>query len=317
MGARAKRYRARLVAALALLLASLPFPAHGFCRSTTGRDNRVEGGVCAGTGAVLYWPSACVGYSIQRSASSQLSYEEASTFVDQAFKRWTSVTCNGPDGDGSLAGPLKMQAFDLGPVSCVKVGFRKEGANQNAITFRDDNWPHDASLLARTSTTFNTQTGEIYDTDIEINTQGTAFSFAKPGMEVAPGGGQYDFASVITHELGHFFGLGHSPVLTASMFQSYAPEEILKRALKPDDVAGICAIYGARPPKDPDQPTEDAPECSALPRGGQAQDTCPQPAPPETGCKTSGSQAGAPISGCVIAAITALAVRRRRRAKSP
>jgi hypothetical protein len=58
------------------------------------------------------------------------------------------------------------------------------------------------------------------------------------------GGGTIDFHTVALHEFGHALGLGHSTVAGSVMEAIYAGS---RRTLHGDDIAGIQAIYGARP----------------------------------------------------------------------
>ena len=60
-----------------------------------------------------------------------------------------------------------------------------------------------------------------------------------------PGNGQFDFFTIALHELGHSLGLGHSTVVDSVMVPVYAGA---RRALYPDDIAGIQAIYGVPEP---------------------------------------------------------------------
>ena len=50
-----------------------------------------------------------------------------------------------------------------------------------------------------------------------------------------PAAGQYDFQTVVTHELGHALGLGHRPVSASVMFHSLAGAEV-KHTLTVDDL---------------------------------------------------------------------------------
>lgn len=58
-------------------------------------------------------------------------------------------------------------------------------------------------------------------------------------------GSDYDFYSVILHELGHSFGLEHPADANSIMYARY---EGVRRSLDPEDIAGIQAIYGVRQP---------------------------------------------------------------------
>lgn len=103
------------------------------------------------------------------------------------------------------------------------------------------------------SSVTSTFAGQILDADTlfcpKCNT-----TFATPaGLSAAQGQGAYDLESVLTHELGHWFGLDHSAVWRAMMFP-YAPSpgEFLGSRpttqapdgpLADDDRTGIRALY--------------------------------------------------------------------------
>ncbi len=62
---------------------------------------------------------------------------------------------------------------------------------------------------------------------------------------LAHGGGAFDLETVALHEIGHLLGLDHSNVLGSVMFPNYGGA---RRALTPDDIAGIQTLYGRRGP---------------------------------------------------------------------
>ena len=68
--------------------------------------------------------------------------------------------------------------------------------------------------------------------------------FLNTAQPWAMNGSNYDLETVMIHELGHALGLGHSTLTTADMYANYTG---VKRAPTADDVAGIQALYGARP----------------------------------------------------------------------
>ncbi len=76
--------------------------------------------------------------------------------------------------------------------------------------------------------------GYLHFDDAETWTRSTRTSTAQP----------LDLDAVMTHELGHALGLGHSSVSAATMWPTYMASA--GRSLESDDVAGISALYGAR-----------------------------------------------------------------------
>lgn len=232
-----------LAAALVVLLGA--GGAAAYCRSRTVREaaceDRDERG-CATCGKPLFWRSRCVGFSIQEDASKQVSYDAVARAVAAGFARWATAPCD--------AGPASIDARNLGPVSCSKVGFNTRAPNQNTITFRDGAWkPEDPDALpgglrgetiALTTTSYNTKTGELVGADMEINSAQFVFSAAGE-----PPPTSFDLEAVVTHEAGHFLGLAHTPDTSAVMYAGGEPGRTLQRELKSDDLAAICAAYPA------------------------------------------------------------------------
>jgi hypothetical protein len=265
----------------------------------------------------VWWRNACVSYDIQKDASRQVPYATASQMAAQAFAKWTSITCatgNGDagSGDGEGSARVSIDVRDLGPVSCGLVQYNSDQGNQHVIVFHDDFWPHnDANnTLGLTTITFNPDTGEIYDADMEIN----ATVKLAVGDPVPPDG--YDFESVITHESGHFLGLAHSGDDRATMYASYAAGTTFKRILTADDIGGLCSVYlpGGLRAADPSVggPTpEDA--CDPTPRHGFST-VCASAS--KHGCTAGDAQGGAPLGagGLGLAACATVALLRRTKA---
>lgn len=287
--------------------------AHAYCRTTTVPvipDFRPRSDRCWTQGVPLFWKGSCVAYSVQRDASKQVALEDAMNAISAAFTKWTGASCPTESAGRSR---VSIDVRDLGPVACADVAYNQSGANQNVIVFRDELWPHSDSsnTLALTTVTFNPETGEIYDGDMEINTAQQRVTLTDP---VPPDG--YDFASVVTHETGHFLGLAHSGEVNATMSASYTPGNTAMRNLTSDDIAGICAIYrpdGTRVILD--EQTMPAPRCDPTPRRGFTS-ACAEP--PKSSCTGSSQVAAqAPSSpgwlGAGLGGALALAVRVRRR----
>jgi hypothetical protein len=223
------------LAAVAFCAAFAPAAAHAYCRTTTQPvpANYSPSRGCFTDGLYLFWRNACVSYSLNQSGSRTVPYDAAKQVIDNAFATWQAATC----ADGYAPG---ITASDIGPSSCTEVRYNADGPNQNLIVFRDDGWPYSDpnNTLGLTTVTFNAETGEIYDADMEINSSGKNLSYS----DRVPTNG-YDLSSVVTHEAGHFFGLAHATDPRATMYASYKPGTSALRTLSPDDVAGICAVY--------------------------------------------------------------------------
>ena len=303
-----------MLAAAALATLLVPTAARAYCRTTTQPlpANYSPSRGCFTDGLFLYWRNACVSFSIQEGASRTIPFDVARRIVSDAFATWTSAKCaNGV--------PVGISVQDFGPVACDEVRYNSNSANQNLIVFRDDGWPYDDpySTLGLTTVTFNAETGEIYDADMEINSSGRNLSASNS----VPANG-FDLASVITHEIGHFFGLAHATSSKSTMYASYKPGSIALRSLSADDVDGLCAIY----------PNSTQRVASSLVSGSElvTAETCD--ATPRHGftsqcssAKGGGGQCAATpsvqptaswvSSGCVATVVAGLfAVRRRRRA---
>jgi MYXO-CTERM domain-containing protein len=208
--------------------------ASAFCRTITAplpADYNPSSGCYDPAGSIpLWWRNASVGWSVQRSASKQVSLADAKSHAALAFGKWSSASCTG-------GGSPSIKADYNGDVDCDQVEYSEAGPNQHSIIFRDDSWPHDDpyNTLALTTVTFDKDTGEIYDADMEVNTAQNNIVVNGPAPQDS-----FDFDSIVTHEAGHFLGLAHSPSTSAIMFARYKPGST---TLTNDDVDGICTIY--------------------------------------------------------------------------
>jgi hypothetical protein len=201
----------------------------GWALSSTCKDKASD--------APVWWRTACIGYDLNQNASHYVPYDVASQAVADAFGVWRQAGCS---ADGSMHPSFDVR--DLGPIPCASAFYDMNGGpNQNVIVFHDDVWPNDALAIALTTVTSNIETGEIYDADIELNTADYMIMQLPPG---APSAGEFDLQSVLTHEIGHFLGLAHSPLADAVMYATGdSAGGTMKRALAAEDELGICAIY--------------------------------------------------------------------------
>jgi uncharacterized protein (TIGR03382 family) len=187
----------------------------------------------------------------------------------------------------------------------------------------EDPSPLDKATIAVTTVTHDARSGQIRDADIEL-ADWTGLRVDQSLGSTQPPEGWYftcgtfpkhcgtygeddcsyiDLQSNVTHEVGHFIGLAHpcelsdagctfqSPFREFVMFPSASLADFEKRALHPDDQAGLCAIYPA----------------------GRATVTCGS-SDDGGGCASAGGGAG--ILSAALA-LAALARRRRQRSAEP
>ncbi len=233
-------------AAWALLLCA--FPAQAYVRSQNGA------GVC------IWWTSHGHSFQIDAQGTPDVSGTAAADAIRRSFQTWSAVSCSD-------------LAFPEQPISISKsdrlVGYFPAGANHNLVLFRTsacrdvvpngvtcsgtggcsnlyDCWDQGDGVIASTTTTSNRQTGEIVDSDIELNAASFRFT-AVDGPRcldaTETGCVRTDVQNTVTHEAGHSLGLDHSPDPAATMYATGPTGEVTKRILAPDDIQGICSIY--------------------------------------------------------------------------
>ncbi len=233
--------------------------------------------------------------------------------IQDAFGAWLSSGIRIPD---LIFSASKAQKFVL----------KQDGVN--SVFYREIDIPGHTNDLAVTIAYSDPQTGEVAESDIVINTRHPFAALDKLASERAAGdaktvsvqgsttptssavtrqascsgavagrcGGKFDLMSVLTHEVGHFYGLSEDftdPY--ATMFECTSPCETHKRVLADDDLAAMTEIYPAVSAAAASETTNAsaAPGCTATPSQG-----------------TSGS---AISMGVVIGALSLLLRRRRAR----
>ena len=239
------------VAACAIL--AVASDASAYCRSTTCRSTSTkecatDENSCPTDGARLFWPTSCVSYAMNELGTQDLDPVDTRNIIRKTFQAWTEVPC--PKG-----GNASMTFEERDPVSCKKSEYNKDAHNLNVVLFQDDDWKYRGidGTLAKTSVTYNDETGEIYDADIEVNAANNTVTITDNQAKI-----EYDLQAILTHEVGHFIGIAHSAESSAVMFASYSPGSTSQRKLTPDDIDAVCAIY----------PPNNGVACNSTPRGG-------------------------------------------------
>jgi len=283
---------------LGLLCGPCIATAAAYCRLTTEMPKSTE--ACSTAGVGLAWQRSCVSYSLVKRTDPLPLFEAIRDVTDTSFRTWNRVTCGGE--------PLGLQLGQTEQLGqCEVPEYNKSSANANTIIFVQD-WeerelPPDAFGL--TLVWHNPESGEIYDADMQINeTLGT--------LAVCRGScarGEVDLQNVITHEAGHFLGLGHSTVSSATMASRATVGEVKKRDLDPDDIAGLCAIYRdyAETVCEAEDFTPDrgfSPVCKPAPQGGDAQ---------SDGCRVATTSVGRTLPDAMLGAGVLLIMWRSRK----
>ncbi|MEZ4286777.1 MAG: matrixin family metalloprotease [Polyangiales bacterium] len=186
------------------------------------------------------WRRPCLTYAIDYRASTSLSYAEAETIIDTSFETWTNQTCDGETTDFILQ-PLQ-------PSTCQQTEFNSSAGNVNTVAFIS-NWqspdgdPYDPGAFAITSNWHVPTTGEILDVDILINENLGPYGDCASTACTNRANSRADLQSIVTHEAGHFFGIGHSTVTQATMYPSQPRNATSARTLAADDIEALCTIY--------------------------------------------------------------------------
>lgn len=284
-----------LGAALFAFVTLAPRDASAFCRTMTCRDASCETDAdgCVTSGKPLYWPTSCIGFSVDARMSRNLPEGATRTAIERAFLEWAERDCGG----GSRA---SLTFSPLADTTCGAVGYRKEGANVHVVTFRDDDWSYRGidNSLAKTTVTFDASTGEILDADIEVNTASNPVTAGDKDV-------RYDLQSILTHEVGHLIGLAHTQDFDATMFASYQPGTSDFRTIAEDDVRALCTVY----------PPGRAAACAPTPRGGLLR-SCDAPPADEGGCAIGPPRVRSITSVAILAVLSLLFLGRRRSQRS-
>ena len=230
----------------------------------------------------LAWPSSCVSVSVQADGAptQHIDYDAAAGSVTRAFAAWTNAACTG--------GPPSITVDVKGPITCGTSEYNPNGGNANIVVFHEDEWPYpggEDGVLGLTLLRFDPLSGDIWDSDIEVNAVGQPLSISSDSVP-----GTTDLDSLLTHEAGHLLGLGHTLDADATMFPDYKAGVISLRTLAADDIAGICSVY---------PPGRQASSSSCEPRHGYA-DLCGAEQPPLP-TVDAGSDDSTTSKGCAIA----------------
>lgn len=218
---------------IALWLLGIPATAHAFvCAHPTGECFKN-----------FHWKRPEIRYVVLRDGLSEAEVKPLKEAADAAFSSFDQVRC----------APIRIEDAGL--------WLSREAPEVNTtVRGVPGGWPDGTGrhTIAVTKLRYQPQTGEIRGAEIEVNTQ-----LARLGDASLPGcQDTLDYRSVLLHEVGHLFGLGHPcehsfgpntdcPQLRCApnakqvpvMWPSIQACELRGRVLTADDIAGLCFLY--------------------------------------------------------------------------
>jgi MYXO-CTERM domain-containing protein len=194
----------------------------------------------------------------------------------------------GPLGSPELLNAVTAAAaaWSYPQVACTSAAVKVDGVAEatapigldgvNRLIFRRDRWCSDSpevpchgrQILAVTTNTVGLHSGEILETDIEVNAVNYTWADLVAHPELT---GVYDLQNALTHELGHFLGFTHScrvsseePLLQddrgqpvrwcgeedqiaheSTMVATISERDLERRSPSADDQRGVCNLYPA------------------------------------------------------------------------
>lgn len=221
----------------ALLSSSLVFTGVGALASLTPAHAYELYMTKDGKSPLRWWQRDVLEFHLATVPPEETDLTAIQAIAERAFDQWIDAPCG-----------LVPEVTSGGMVDVTKAttptSLRAEPDNVFVFIKSSSEWTgsgNSPTWIAITKIAHDPSTGEIVDADIEINDGGYAFSY-----DDTPGVNEVDFLAMLTHELGHFFGLDHSDESSATMFATYAtsPAAALDaRTLSQDDIAGVCALY--------------------------------------------------------------------------
>lgn len=182
------------------------------------------------TGLAVKWfgESIPVRYYINEKGSDGIPLEDLVQSVNDSFKAW--------EVEGSFIKSEYAGRTDAMPEKETQTD--KEIKN---VVGWVENWNDEPEAIGITTVSYNSDTGEIIEADMALN--GRNFQWTLNPPYPCPSKSTVDLKNVVTHEAGHFFGLDHSDISSATMYPTSPPCETEKRDLEQDDINGITYLY--------------------------------------------------------------------------
>jgi hypothetical protein len=218
----------RIFASFGLLIV-ISFSAAGFpVQSAEERQNKT-----------LRWKKSTISVAVSNSLiRSNFNIKEGSDVAGavrrslEAWEKAAAVKFEETSTDNQIVSPAGNVGDGVNLITIAQT-------SENLLLFSKDA----EEVAARTRVFFNKK-GAITEADIVLN----------PYQQFSTDGsiGTFDLESILTHEIGHLLGLGHSKVLGATMHESSGKNGVYNlpafdsRTLAETDLAAIRALYGGK-----------------------------------------------------------------------
>jgi hypothetical protein len=173
------------------------------------------------SGSLVHWARADIIVGLAPSATSRtLAHADVVLAIQGATDTWNAVRAGQP-----------------------RLSFSAEPGTNVTIKFCRSHWRGDTIDLGKSQFTASSRDGVVSAATIDINE--CDHTFTAPNQVVAS---HFDLQAVITHELGHVLGLGHSDNPAAVMHPNGLGAEVRKP--QSDDKTALALIYFGRAPAD-------------------------------------------------------------------
>lgn len=174
--------------------------------------------------------SGTVPYQMNDAGSADLGVATSESIVQQAFGDWTHVSCT------SLTSSYGGQTATR----------PSTGDGRAVVGWVESGWRYDTSAIGVTQPQWTSRTTmghpTIVEADMELN--GVNYTWITGSGR----GTSVNAYSIVLHESGHYYGLGHSNDSSATMYYAYSGGIA---SLGSDDQTGICTLYpGSGTPTD-------------------------------------------------------------------
>ena len=179
-------------------------------------------------GRPVYWADTDVAFRVDATLARAAGASEVGRTVAESLASW-----------GGLPSSPFLFEGDPRPVGRCDPD---SGDGVADVVLMERAWPFDRDFAGVTILLYDVPTAQILDADVFLNGEDFAFAVDPDDWR------SYDLGNVLTHELGHLLGLGHSDDQAATMFAVSGPNETAKRSLADDDAAGFAQLYGGLGP---------------------------------------------------------------------